>query len=230
METANEIFKYLPLQYKEPSDTVYFDFLKNSVIQNFEAENYHFALVALHMIYMGIVYQYIYGFYKSHPKRFSYTLIGFYKKLDIKKITDLTWHSFARENESTIFEFYRAIGVPVDKIGNLKTPVKDRNDLVHTNGVQIFDKMTFLKQVEKYLQNLEIIHSYAKDEYLKLYKKFYTSIKIKFIDVSEAFTYLEQDFIREYNVNLIILQNLQKIRKKDYPKKINLLFNALKTI
>lgn len=29
----------------------YFDFLIHSVEQNYEAENYHFAVVALHMIY-----------------------------------------------------------------------------------------------------------------------------------------------------------------------------------
>ena len=65
MDTAQQIFEYLPLKYKNPSDTEYFDFLKNSVEQNCDAENYHFGVAALHMIYMGIVYHYIYGIFRA---------------------------------------------------------------------------------------------------------------------------------------------------------------------
>ena len=58
METAYQIFEYLPIKYKNPSDADYFSFLVHSIDQNYRAENYHFAVAALHMIYMGIVYHY----------------------------------------------------------------------------------------------------------------------------------------------------------------------------
>ncbi len=68
METAYQIFEYLPIKYRNPSDADYFSFLVHSVDQNYHAENYHFAVVALHMIYMGIVYHYIYGIFRADQK------------------------------------------------------------------------------------------------------------------------------------------------------------------
>jgi len=65
METAYQIFEYLPLKHKNPSDTDYFSFLAHSVEQNYTAKNYHFSVVALHMIYMGIIYHYIYGIFPA---------------------------------------------------------------------------------------------------------------------------------------------------------------------
>ncbi len=102
METASQIFEYLPLKYKNPSDTDYFSFPAHSVEQNYKAENCHFAIVALHMIYMGIVYHYIYGIFRADKKRFEYVLIGFHDRLQVKEIDNISWHSFSNENESTI--------------------------------------------------------------------------------------------------------------------------------
>ena len=77
MNTTYQIFEYLPLAYKKPSDLDFFDFLVHFVGQNYEAKNYHFAVVALYMIYMGIVYHYIYGIFWADKKCFEYALIGF---------------------------------------------------------------------------------------------------------------------------------------------------------
>lgn len=137
METAYQIFEYLPIKYKNPSDADYFSFLVHSIDQNYRAENYHFAVAAPHMIYMGIVYHYIYGIFRVDQKRFEYVLIGFHDRLQVKEINNISWHSFSNENESTIFQFYRAASIPNDQIGNLKAPVKKRNDILHTNGIYL---------------------------------------------------------------------------------------------
>ena len=65
MVIACQIFEYLPLKYKNPSDTDYFSFPAHSVEQNCKAKNYHFSVVSLHMIYMGIVYHDIYGIFPA---------------------------------------------------------------------------------------------------------------------------------------------------------------------
>lgn len=231
METIYEIFEYLPLQHKEPSDLEYFEFLKSSVLQNYEAKNYHFALVAVHMIYMGIVYHYIYAISKADKKRFDYVLIGFHDFLEGKNVKDfqnLSWHNFSIINESTIFQFYRAVGITKGDIKILKKPVTDRNDITHSNGSFVSEESEFEKRLEKYLQNIVKIDNFCRDEYLKLYNKFLRSIKIKILDESEAFGYLEQDFIREYGVNIKTIQKLAKTKKKDYPLKAKLIFNAIR--
>jgi hypothetical protein len=233
METIYEMFEYLPLQYKEPSDLEYFEFLKSSVLQNYEAKNYHFALVAVHMIYMGIVYHYIYAISKADKKRFDYVLIGFHDSLENKKVKDfenLSWHNFSIINESTIFQFYRAVGITKGDIKILKKPVSERNDITHSNGSFVSEESEFEKRLEKYLQNMVKIDDFCRDEYLKLYNKFLRSIKIKILDESEALGYLEQDFIKEYGVNIKTIKWLSRIKKGDYPKNVNILFNTLKNL
>jgi len=240
METSQQLFNYLPLHYKNSADLEYFDFLIHSVQQNYEAENYHFAVVALHMIYMGIVYHYIYGIFRANKKRFECVLIGFNKRLEqkagnrggIKSIDDLSWHNFSVINEKEIFEFYISVGIKKDIIGNLKNPVERRNSILHTNGTYIShgDLEEFEKREQIYLKNIENIHKHCINEYKKLYKKFLRSIKMKILGTEDAREYLEQDFIKEYGVNLNIIQALGKIKKKDYSLKTKLFFDALQEL
>ncbi len=230
MDTTYQIFEYLPLAYKNTPDAEYFDFLIHSVQQNYEAENYHFAVVALHMIYMGIVYYYIYVMFKANRKRFEYVLIGFHKTLEqkagensgVKNIDDLSWHNFSTIKESIIFEFYKAVGIQKDKIGNLRAPVGRRNDILHTNGTYINKDggEEFEQQVLSYSKNLEVIHQHCIKDYQKLYRRFLRSFKIEVQDQSEAGEYLNQDFIKEYSINLITIKELSKnIQNTNHHKK-----------
>ena len=227
METAYQIFEYLPLKYKNPSDADYFSFLVHSVDQNYQAENYHFAVVALHMIYMGVVYHYIYGIFRADPKRFEYVLIGFHDRLQVKGTDNISWHSFSNENESTIFQFYRAVGIPNDQIGNLKAPVKKRNDILHTNGIYLTSENDFEERSQKYLQNLEKIHQFCADEYKALFIRFLDDIKVDVEDETEAAQYLEEDFIQEFGINSIIIQTISKIEESEYPEEKKLFYSAI---
>ena len=227
METAYQISEYLPLKYKNPSDADYFAFLVNSVEQNYQAGNYHFAVVALHMIYMGIVYHYIYGIFRADKKRFEYVLIGFHDRLQVKEVDNISWHSFSNENESTIFQFYRAVGISNDQIGNLKAPVKKRNDILHTNGIYLAGEEDFEERSQKYLQNLEKIHQFCVDEYTTLFFQFLDEIKIDIEDKIEAVQYIEEDFIQEFGINSIIIRSLSKIDESEYPEEKKLFCFAL---
>ena len=229
MDVAYQIFEYLPLQYKNPSDADYFNFLVSSVEQNYQAKNYHFALVALHMIYMGIVYHYIYGIFRADMKRFEYVLIGFHDRLDIKDIEKISWHTFSNENESTIFQFYRAVGFSKSEIATLKTPVKKRNNILHTNGIYISEENDFEEYSCLYLKNLEKIHNYCIDEHKILFLNFLNELNFGMRDTDEAIQYLYEGFIREYGVNIKIINSLfQNINKSQYPKGKKRFYDALK--
>lgn len=227
METAYQISEYLPLKYKNPSDADYFAFLFHSVEQNYQAGNYHFAVVALHMIYMGVVYHYIYGILRADKKRFEYVLIGFHDRLQVKDVDNISWHSFSNENESTIFQFYRAVGIPNDQIGNLKAPVKKRNDILHANGIYLTSEEDFEERSQKYLQNLEKIHQFCVDEYTMLFFQFLDEIKIDIEDKIEAAQYIEEDFIQEFGINSIIIRSLSKIDESEYPEEKKLFHSVL---
>ncbi len=234
MQTAYQIFEYLPLKYKNPTDAEYFEFLVNSVEQNYEAENYHFALVALHMIYMGIVYHYIYGIYRADKNRFEYVLIGFHdslKKGRVKDFSELSWHIFSVINESTIFQFFRAVGFPVNDIGNLKAPVSKRNDILHTNGIFIQTEKEFETQSKQYLKNLEKIHTHCIQEYKSLFFQFLNDQKFGMNTVDEAIQYLEENFIKEFGINIKILEDIHySIPKSQYPQNKKRFFQAIEKI
>ncbi|VEN75238.1 conserved hypothetical protein [Candidatus Desulfarcum epimagneticum] len=217
METAYRIFEYLPLKHKNPSDSDYFAFLTHSVEQNYEAGNYHFAVVALHMIYMGIVYHYIYGIFRADKKRFEYVMIGFHEKLEVKEVDNISWHSFSNVNESTIFQFYRSVGIPKEQIGNLKAPVKNRNEILHANGIYLTSEDDFEKSSQKYLQNLKKIQKFCAGEYRALFFQFLNEIKIDIENEDEATLYLQDDFIQEFGINLKTVRFLSKIKESEYP-------------
>jgi len=230
MDTAYQIFEYLPLGYKNPSDMDYFDFLIHSVQQNYEAENYHFAVVALHMIYMGIVYHYIYGIFRADKKRFEYVLIGFHDFLEKNKVKDfenLSWHNFSIINESQIFQFYRAVGISKGDISILKKPVGERNDILHTNGKHLSSESDFEERSQVYLENLEKINQFCKPEYEKLFFDFLNDIEIEIEDKSEANEYFEQDFIKEYGINSKNIEQLSKIKKSQYPTNKKVFYNVI---
>lgn len=227
METAYQIFEYLPIKYKNPSDTDYFAFLVHSVDQNHQAENYHFAVVALHMIYMGIVYHYIYGIFRADKKRFEYVLIGFHDKLQVNELDNISWHSFSNENESTIFQFYRAVAIPKDQIGNLKAPVKKRNDILHTNGIYLTSEDDFEERAQIYLQNLERIHGFCFDEFKKLFLRFLDETKIDVENKEEADQYLQEDFIQEFGINSRIIRSLSLINEPEYPEEKKYFYLAI---
>jgi len=229
MDETYNIFDYVPWYYKSPTDEKYFSFLFNSIQQNYNAKNYHFALVALHMVYMGVVYHYIYAISKADPKRFEHVLIGFHSFLERKEskdFDDLAWQDFSLISESNIFQFYRAVGIPKDQIGDLKKPVEKRNDMLHANGIYLSQPEEFADQSQRYRKNLEKIHKFCFPEYQSLFSKFLDEFKIEPQDEREALEYLEQDFIRKYNLNHKTLVDLAE-QKNSSKKKVSILFHDL---
>ena len=230
MDSVYQILEYLPLRYKNEADFNYFSFLAKSVEQNYNAGNFHFAVIALHMIYMGIVYHYIYGIYRADKTRFDCVLIGFHEKLKIKSNDDISWQTFSKENESVIFQFYRAVGIPNDLIGDLKSPVQTRNTYLHANGAYLDSSEGFEKLSIAYLRNLNKIDDFCMGEYKKLYFSFIDEIMIDVEDMEEASQYIDTDFIQEFGINNIILKELCKIKDSEYPDSKKIFYYAIKNM
>ncbi len=216
MDNAYKIFEYLPLKYKIASDFSYFDNLKNSVERNYNEGDYHFALAGLHMIYMGIVYHYLYRLHRSSPGRFDLMLIGFHNFLKKDENGEITWHSFCPIHESSIFDFYRSVGVKKDVIGILKKPVKSRNELMHTNGIYVSSENDFSDRSLNYLQCMEKIENFCNDILQKIFKRYLRSLKISLEDEEEAKDYILNDLVPEYGINQTQLVKLLKIKQIDY--------------
>jgi len=217
MDQLYEIDKFAPIYFSSPDDRDYFSFLRHSVEQNFEAQNYHFSLVAMHMLYMGIVYHYIFWIYKADPKRFDHILIGFHDALKITSLDNISWHMFVNCGESNIFQFYRAVGIPKDQIGNLRQPVRVRNEMLHSNGKFLSSIGDYELKMNEYLLYLNKIHDHCKDEIKTLFFEFLDSVELKIETTEEAVGYLTQDLLQKYNMNLNTIKYLSKIGHTTYP-------------
>ena len=155
-------------------------------------------------------------------------MIGFER--DFKNIDDLSWQEFSKINERTIFDFYKAVGIPQDKIKDMKKLVNVRNDCVHANGVVLANNEELEKHVEAYLENLETINEFCKKEFEKLYLEYLFEIKIDVEDVEEAKQYLEDDFFQKYGLNIAIINELSQVPLELYPTNTQIFFTAINQI
>lgn len=215
---------FLPWDYKLSADSDYFLELIGIVHHNTEKQPHvgsvHFALMAMHMIFMGIVYNYISILYAASPKKFNNVFIGFHHDLE-KGNEEFSWHKLSNINERTIFEFFRYVGIEKPDICNLKKLVDGRNDLSHTNGVYVGDFQEFSQQSQKYLRGADIINQACFHEIKKMYFRFIRSVKVKLVDQEEAVQYLREYFFREYNIGSKIVDKLSDIGLRDYPRTTN---------
>ena len=212
MDNTQEIFEYLPLTYKNPSDAEYFNFLVYSVEQNLVAENYHFAFLALHMIFMGIIYHYIYALYRADPTKFDNILIGFHDHMEsrgkVSDFSDLSWHNFSVINEASIVQFFRSVGLEKGDIKEIKNLINRRNDGAHANGSFVASEEEFQEISLLYLNSLKNIHKSSLSKYKKLHRKFLRNIERFSLDDDEKEEYFRTDFVREYEANQKVIDNL----------------------
>ena len=223
MEVVSEIFNnYLPYKYKIDSDKEYFELLTKAVDLNYEKKCFHFSILGLHMIYMGIIYQYLLGVSRVDKIRFNHVLIGFHHKfeekpLKIKDINDINWQHLSKINERTIFDFYRVFEGLEDRIIGFKKLVDIRNDLSHSNGtiatIDVFDDYSF-----KCLESLKTINQACESEYKKLFNSYLKEPDLPEKDLNDKdvlHEYMETNFIAKHNINIEMVKVLSQLEQTD---------------
>lgn len=81
MEEAPRIFSYLPLHYKSAEETEYVQYLWKAFESNYQNEQYQFAFMGYHMLFMCFVYFTIWKLKSIHPEDFEKISYGFEKCL-----------------------------------------------------------------------------------------------------------------------------------------------------
>jgi hypothetical protein len=161
MEEAYEIFDYLPLSFKSPTETEYKKFLWESFEVNYNAEKYPFAFIAFNMLYMSFVYFEIWQIQQNRPNDFEMAMIGFDNIKENQLLNATTPFGFSVINESKVLRFLKLINCENNRIGNFAKIVQKRNDSSHSNGVislssqgAIDDKITDVIKHVKEIQTL----------------------------------------------------------------------------
>jgi len=220
---------YLPYVFKDQVASDYFENLIDFSTKNLIDKDPHFSIAALHMVYMGAAYNYLYGLYRLSPKRFDSILIGFHHMIP-RDVGIRSWQDFSLIHESSIFDFFRHVGLKETDIKELKAPVKARNDLVHSNGMYVVDTEAFVSASKSMLRCIGKIENACFPGVKKLFFRFVRSEKVDLYDTEDAIDYLRTYFFAEYAVSKRAVSSLSEISFSEYPDRKNSkkFFDALK--
>jgi hypothetical protein len=198
MEEAPRIFSYLPLHYKSAEETEYVQYLWKAFESNYQNEQYQFAFMGYHMLFMCFVYFTIWKLKSIHPEDFEKISYGFEKCLG----TATSPFGFSEEQESRILQIFRFWGL-TDRIGEYKKLVKDRNNIAHSNG-NIFYKEQYSvdARISDVLRFLEEIHQKTKDSIEQAYKDFLIeNYSVEDSPYSSVEEMLSEEFMRRYYIS-----------------------------
>ncbi len=172
MDEALELFDYLPVSFKTPSEHDYISFLWEAFEANYSSGRYQFAFLAYHMLMMSFVYFNIWQIKQTQPDDFEKGLIGFARDEDDLRNARSPF-SFSTVNERTVLRFLKLIACDNSKIGTYGKLVDDRNKTAHSNGNIFFKTQRAVDaQIHQVLRAVEEIQTHSQPIINCCYKKF----------------------------------------------------------
>lgn len=148
---------FLPLEIRNPDESKYFQLHIKAFIENQNSNN-DYALLALHKLFMYIVYGLLYSCMRRDKtiseRVFVMAPVRPEQRKQLQGVSSLFTLSLLKER--SIFQLMEIFGCEIAKdMDKLKTLVDGRNDLAHCNG-QIC--LNFEDDVRQYLNGLEVLH------------------------------------------------------------------------
>ncbi|HZK46425.1 MAG TPA: hypothetical protein VFC64_00580 [Atopostipes sp.] len=206
---------YLPLLYKDESESEYIKTLFKALEISYSNALYQFAYIQLHMIFMVCIYYILIKINVLVPKDIENAL--HYMIKDRSRVKDfyglsntrdgeLYFGSFAVLGESDVFLLLKIAGIDADLQGELKKLVEERNKYAHANGnITITSQTTIDDKISKYINTLERVQRLVKPIIEGLYRK--TLINPDFYDPEERLGYLDdseqirEEFIKKHSLS-----------------------------
>lgn len=214
-EDAFSLYDYLPVLYRNESESEYLKTLFKALELSYSNALYQFAYIQLHMIFMVCIYYILIKINILAPKEIENAL--HYMIKDRSRIKDfyglgntrdgeLYFGSFAVLGESDVFLLLKIAGIDSDLQGELKKLVEERNKYAHANGnITITSQTTIDDKIAKYISTLDRVQRLVKPIVVDLYRK--TLIDPDFSDPEERLGYLDNDeqikeeFIKKYSLS-----------------------------
>lgn len=173
MEEAKRIFDYLPVSYKNPTEKEYVEFLWDAFLTNYNNEKYPFAFLSYHMLFMCFVYFEIWQIKENCADDFQKAMIGFSKDMEKELLESKTPFALWQVNESSVFRFFKLIGLENSDIGRFTKIVKDRNDAAHSNGNIFYkNKVSLEAKIYEMISCMETIQNTSKPIIEKAFHSF----------------------------------------------------------
>jgi hypothetical protein len=232
MEEANQIFSYLPLRYKNSEEAEYVQYLWKAFENNYDNEQYQFAYMSYHMLFMCFVYFTIWKIKSIHPEDFDKIAFGFDDCME----KSYSPFGYSKEQERKIMSIFRFWGIPQERIGAYKKLVDERNKIAHSNGNIFYrDQQSIDNRIADIIQFCQEIQSKTKSTIQKSYIAFllenysvedspYSTLKEMFGD-----EFISKHYISEMDIKLCCMLNTSNlVNTENYHKILSTHNNVVK--
>ena len=231
MEESFEILNYLPIRFKNINEQEYIDFLWDSFESNYQNEKYQFSFIAYHMLFMSFVYFNVWQIKTIHKEDYEKITLGFHSCFE----SATSPFTFSEEYESKIFTLFRFFGLGKDKIGQYKTIVKSRNDVVHSNGNIFFRTQEMVdNKITEILRFSEEIQQHSKPAIQDCFEEFLIESQNKderrYIDIQEQINeeLVHEHYLSQKDLKFCLEYDIKKLNGQPNYAEIEKIFEELK--
>lgn len=204
-EMLFRISKFLPVRcdFTEASYIKYlsnsFDKLSNKIDDSDISDG--FAIIPFHLLFMMALHYRVLRIFKDQSENYRLAITFKKESKENNKIFNPSSpFDFSVFGESEVLNFFKLVGCKDDKLGNIKSLIKKRNNLVHASGNM---ENNLEKKCEEYLGCLSGVQ--------KLFSKSNQQLAHKFLKEIESDEDIEQFFEIRYKDKIINKYDFKEI-------------------
>jgi hypothetical protein len=216
-----EMLSHLPINGTDKEDVnTYLRNVTNSILVNYNSEQYQFAYFGLHLLYMTYIYFSVRKISMIIPERYKDAVIfakpyrGRERELDFNNLESTFDFSLVAERE--LPNILKIIGLNDGQIGKIGGLVDARNEMAHAKGrFEILNEEAFSASANGICDSVRNIHS-CMDKQIRLW---FQDVLIKycngdFKDYTDIRDIIEEQMIQNFNlsVNELLVCNEMSVR------------------
>jgi hypothetical protein len=198
-----ELLNYLPINSSDKKDVnTYLNNITNAILANYSNEQYQFAYLGLHLLYMTYIYFSVRKVSVVMKDRYEAAAVllrpyGDYSNMD-------SAFGYSEVSESELPRILKIVSLDETQLGKIKRSVKRRNDLVHANGrFEISNEKTFFNYASELCDSTRDIHSRMEGQIRLWFKDFLLKYCNKqFPGYDEINDIITEQMIPEFNLSV----------------------------
>lgn len=216
----DEVQGFLPIDAVDKEDiATYIRNIVDLVALNYKYEQYQFAYLGLHLLYMTYIYCTVWKISKVNEARYTDMVVFakpyHNKKLDFCNIESVFEYSYVPERE--LPKIFQLIDLDKAQIGIIGGLVDDRNDMAHASGrFKILTEDSFTIGANAIYTSIKNIHG-CMDKQIRLW---YQDVLVKYCNeefegYSEVNDFIAEQMIQSFylSVNELLICNTMSIKE-----------------
>ena len=217
-----EILNYLPMNPDDGEDVNnYVQNIANLITINYKYEQYQFAYLGIHLLYMTYIYSTTWKISQIESERYKDAIVfarsynGREKDLKIDEATSIFDYSLIPEKD--IARIFKLIDLDKSQISVVGDFVDIRNEMAHASGkFEILTEVGFEVKVNSILTSMKLIHKSMNTSIRKWYKRLLLSYcKGEYEDYKNPADIIEEQIVQSFkiSINELIICNDMSLRE-----------------